>query len=219
MSRKYKEVFGITPPEYMAKHSRINKPKDQIAFEMKQKQETARKRKFVEEVLFPLLQEHTKSVREAKMFCKVIQNDILTTFNEGMRAPLSTLKIEQKFEKDNREGATAVRALVKAFKDTPINETLELLDGMPNAIDAALTYEDRDRLMKDLAFHDGIITATNENFDKLLKETPECNDFRQLADGTWVAYSKKVVHGGITIHTQGETIYEALKNLHEALKL
>lgn len=198
------------------KEPRVNKSEEQIAFEMKQKAETARKRKFVSDVLFPFLKNHTKTTREAQMLCKVAQNDILTSFNGGMNAPISSLKLGDKFKDETDEGAKVYVLLAKLFEDVPINETLELLDGMPQAIDAALTFENRERNIGDLTFNNGTILA--QGFHELLAKTPECNDFRQLADGVWVAYSTRVKPGESSVYTgRGKTIQEALAELNKNL--
>lgn len=202
----------------MSKEKRENKSKDQIAFEMKQKQEVERKRTFITEVLFPLLKEHTKTVREAKMFCKVVINDIQSTFNQGMKAPLSSLKLEEKFEKETDSGADAYRAVADAFADVSIAESLELLDGMPNAIDASINQENTNRPISDFDFKDGsfLPAPRKDPFFELLADTPLCNDFRQLADGSWVAYSTKM-DGDQAIRASGPNMAEALINLKAKL--
>lgn len=200
---------------------KTNRPKEQIAHDMKQAQETKRKRSFVADVLWPLLKEKTKTVNQAKMFCKVIQNDVLATFNGGMNAPLSSLKLEQKFANETDEGAEAYRAFLEAFKDVPINETMELLDGMPNAIDAALQYEDRSRSLDELEFKDGTILAQKRpTFQELLVKTPDCIDFRMLiGNGKWWAYSKALDGGkGNSFRAEGDTIYDALFNLNKLIE-
>lgn len=177
-----------------------------------------RKRKFVGDVLWPFLKENTITVREAKMFCRVVINDVQSTFNEGMKAPLSTLKLEEKFDKEDSKGTIVYRKFIELFKDVPINETLELVDGLPNAIDAGLQFEDRDRALTELEYADGVLTAKKGNaVDGLLKETPICNDFRMLGDGTWVAYSMKYDDAEHVIRANGATLSEALINLRAKL--
>lgn len=186
---------------------------------MKQRQQVERKRAFVNDVLWPLLVSQCKTVREAKMFCKVAINDIQSTFNKGMTEPLSTLKLDEKFKDETGQGAEAYRAFAAAFKDTAINETLELLDGMPNAIDAGLQYEDRDRELSGLDFKDGtILPKTSKSFERLLAETALCNDFRQLGDGTWISYSVKIIPDTNSVYTgRGPTIRHALEDLNKTL--
>lgn len=141
---------------------RENKSKDQLAWELKQKAEAQRKRTFVGEHFYPMLLAHLKTVTQAKNFCKVVQNDIHSTFNQGMSKPLKDLNMNERFKdmKEN-EATKAYTAVLEIFKDMPVNEVLELLDGMPNAIDAALTAKDRDRALTDLEWNDGSLTVKN----------------------------------------------------------
>lgn len=143
----------------MAKPKRENKNKDQIAWEMKQKAEAQRKRKFIAEYFFPMLLRRTKSITQAKNFCKVFQNDVLATFNQGMIKPMGELNMKDRFEGVENEAAEAYRDAIETFKDLPIGEVLELFDGMPGAIDAALTANDRERPLTDLEWNDGNLTV------------------------------------------------------------
>lgn len=56
-------------------------------------------------------------------------------------------------------------------------------------------------------------------FEALLEDTPECNDFRMLNDGsrTWFAYSTRLDKEGQAIRASGKSIHEALRNLRENL--
>lgn len=56
------------------------------------------------------------------------------------------------------------------------------------------------------------------SFEQLLLEVPECNDFRRLANGDWVAYSTAMDEQGRAIRAVGLTIREALEILKEELK-
>lgn len=138
------------------KQPRENKSKDQIAWEMKQKAEATRKRTFIGEKFYPMLLLHLTNVTQARNFCKVVQNDILQTFNQGMLKPVKDLEMTKRFEGvEENEATKAYAAVLEIFADSPINEALELLDGMPGAIDAALAANDRDRSLADLEWKDG----------------------------------------------------------------
>lgn len=138
-----------------------NKSKEQIAYEMHQRQEALRKRKFVGEVFFPLLLAQDKSIQHTKNFCKILENDIMATFNEGMKQPLSTLGLEKKFEGQEDEAVVTYRGVLEAFKELPIGEALELISGLPGAIDAALAVKDRERPLSDFAWGDGNLEIKN----------------------------------------------------------
>lgn len=144
----------------MTKIARENKSKDQIAWEMKQKAEAQRKRAFIGEKFFPMLLAHMSNVTQAKNFCKVVQNDILSTFNQGMVKPVGELKMADRFKdmKEN-EASRAYSAVLEIFKDAPIGEALELLDGMPGAIEAALTSKTQNIPLTDFEWNDGSLTV------------------------------------------------------------
>lgn len=145
------------------KPPRINKTKEQLEWELKQKAEAQRKRAFIGEKFYPMLLEHLKNVTQAKNFCKVVQNDILSTFNQGMTKPLKELEMSNRFEgMESNEATRAYAAVLNLFHDSPINEVLELLDGMPNAIDAALNLESRDRPLTDLEWNDGSLVIKKQ---------------------------------------------------------
>jgi xanthine dehydrogenase molybdopterin-binding subunit B len=55
-------------------------------------------------------------------------------------------------------------------------------------------------------------------FEELLFDTPECNDFRRLADGSWVAYSTRADENGQAIRHAAPTIREALEGIQAKLK-
>jgi hypothetical protein len=140
------------------KQPKQNKTKEQLVWEIKQKAEAQRKRAFIAEHLYPMLLKHMKNVTQAKNFCKVVQNDILSTFNQGMTGTVKGLDMSKRLDGINNEAADAYRAALEIFADSPINEALELLDGMPNAIDAALNQESKDRPLADLEWGDGMLT-------------------------------------------------------------
>lgn len=57
-----------------------------------------------------------------------------------------------------------------------------------------------------------------KKFEEVLFDTPLCNDFRRLADGSWVAYSTKADEDGTAIRHNAPSIREALEGLQEKLK-
>jgi uncharacterized protein (DUF2267 family) len=60
---------------------------------------------------------------------------------------------------EDNEASQAYKAVLEAFKDLPIAEALELLDGMPNAIEAALQMETKDKPLSDLEWGDGSLSV------------------------------------------------------------
>lgn len=196
------------------KPKRQNKKKEQIAWEIKQKSEATRKRAFVTDTFFPLLQKYTHSIHQAKQVCKILQNDIMSTFNQGMKEPVSSLKLTEKVEGLNDEGSESYRALIDAFKDMTISEAMELIGGMPDAITGGMGVEERDRPLSELEFVDGTMRIKAKSTLQQQCAEAYCNEFRQLAEGAWVAYSKKLNEAGDAYYrAQGATIEEAVSNL------
>jgi hypothetical protein len=197
------------------KKPRKPKKKDQIAWEMKQKQDATRKRAFVGEVFFPLLKKHTKSIHQAKQVCKIFQNDIMSTFNQGMKNPVATLDLAKKMEDDTSDGANAYRELAEAFKDLTIAEAAEIIGGMPEAIDGGLSMETWGRSLDDIDYVEGMMKLKQKPILEDVCKDASCNDLRQLGDGTWMAYSTKVDAEGIAFRANGATPLEAVLALKE----
>lgn len=197
------------------KKPRKNKGKQEVAWEMKQKQDAARKRGFVGEVFFPVLQKHTKSIHQAKTVCKILQNDIMSTFNMGMKNNVSTLELAKKMEENTTEAGDAYRELVGIFNDLPITEALEIIGGMPEAIEGGLSVEEFGRSLADMEFVDGTmkIKPTDALGDALI--AAECDDMRQMGDGKWMAYSKKSGPDQVGYRAQGDTPLQAVLALKE----
>lgn len=63
----------------------------------------------------------------------------------------------------------------------------------------------------------GFELVPEASFTQLLKDTPECNDFRQLANGDWVAYSTVLEESGDMIRAIDTTIWHALTALRKKL--
>lgn len=56
-----------------------------------------------------------------------------------------------------------------------------------------------------------------KRFEELLFEVPECNDFRRLSSGDWVAYSTRVDAQGKAIRCIAPSIRAALEALQNVL--
>lgn len=57
----------------------------------------------------------------------------------------------------------------------------------------------------------------SKTFEELLADTPKCNEFRRLADGTWVAYTDGLTAEGNAIRCIAPTIREALEGLRQII--
>lgn len=192
--------------------------KEQLAYQMKQRQAAERKRAFITQHFFPFLQPMT--IHQAKTVCKVFQNDIMATFNEGMKNPVSTLTLEKKFDGEEGESAVTYRRLVAMFAEMSIADAAEIIGGMPQALEGALSVEDHTRNMTEVEWlADGTMRIRkpeegNAKAIKRLCEKAQCNDLRQLSNGTWVAYSKKLNTENLeSLRAGGVTIEDALLKL------
>ncbi len=66
------------------KQKRVNKPKEQLAAEMKVAQETMRLRNISKDKFYPFLKKHTTSIEDAKRFLQIIDTAVKSTYNEDL---------------------------------------------------------------------------------------------------------------------------------------
>ena len=193
--------------------ARVNKTKDQIAHEMKATAAAAKKRKFVTEKFFPVLQDCT--IHQAKQLCKLIQNDIMSTFNQGMSNLVSTLNISEKFAKDEDLASKKYKEVAGIFDDMSIADALEIIGGMPQAIEGSMLVEDKSRHMTEIEWNEnGSMMIKKPETLAVLCEKSHCADLRRLQmTGDWVAYSNKLGSDDSALTARGADPYEAVSNL------
>ena len=119
------------------KTPKINKSKEQLAHEMRLRDETLRQKKVVTEILYPVLHEHSTSIAHAQQSCQVMKVVILQAMQKPFRDKnISELHLDEELtkEKDVKDKAM-FEAFANGFKDVKIADVLKVLDGMGGAID------------------------------------------------------------------------------------
>ncbi len=116
---------------------RENKSKEQLAYEMKVREEAERQKRIVKEVLYPALKKHATSIQHAQRTCEIFKTVIM----QAMQLPFKdkqmnylNLKEELTKEKDVQDKELYAK-LIDGFDDVAITDTLKLLEGMGGAID------------------------------------------------------------------------------------
>lgn len=124
----------------MKKEKRINKTKDQLLEEQKQREETLRLRKIVKEQIYPLLLEKSKSIDDAKVFSSTVSISIKQAFNNTMRKILvEELKLKGMLSESEEKGR--YEQMFDILNTETIFNALKMIDEMPNAIDGFIREE------------------------------------------------------------------------------
>lgn len=124
----------------MKKEKRINKTKEQLLEEQKQREETLRLRKIVKEKIYPLLLEKSKSIDDAKIFSSTVSISIKQAFNNTMRKMLvEELKLKSMLSES--EEKERYEKMFDILNTETIFNALKMIDEMPNAIDGFIREE------------------------------------------------------------------------------
>lgn len=128
------------------------KTKEQIAREMSNKQEVARKRKVIVEQLYPALIKATVSVDEAKMLISSMTSLIM----EGVLETMKQRKFVEMYDSmvtrlcPDGERETEIRELLDTVKSENLFVARELIEGMNRAIEQMTMDEMRNRTLDTL---------------------------------------------------------------------
>ena len=119
------------------KTPKINKSKEQLAHEIKLRDETIRQRKIVTDILYPVLHEHATSIAHAQQSCQVMKVVILQAMQKPFRdKAVDELHLDEELSKEKDvKDHDMFEAFAKGFKDVKIADVLKVLDGMGGAID------------------------------------------------------------------------------------
>ena len=100
-----------------------------------------RKRLLVKNKLYPFLEMSSENVEDAKTFTQSVTIAIRQAFNNKMRkSTLGSLKLEGMLDKKSPD-YKRYKFVLDLFKDETIFDSLELIDGMTNAIQAFIQKE------------------------------------------------------------------------------
>lgn len=124
----------------MKKEKRVNKTKEQLLEEQKQREETLRLRSIVKEQIYPLLLEKSKSIDDAKIFSSTVSISIKQAFNNTMRKMLvEELKLKGMLSES--EEKERYEKMFDILNTETIFNALKMIDEMPNAIDGFIREE------------------------------------------------------------------------------
>lgn len=128
------------------KKKRISKSKEQVALDLKNRQEVNRFRLKVKEELYPLLLEKSESIADAKMMLQItkmtIQQSLMAKQKELKVSDLEFPKVESKYER--------FEALMNILKEESVDIAMELCQGMSDAIDSFVKEEHTKRKLSEL---------------------------------------------------------------------
>lgn len=139
---------------------RVNKTKEEIAHQMKNQQEIARKRKIIVEGFFPALVEATVSVDEAKMLIQamstLLMESVLKTMKERKFSEIEVELLERLCPNDERK--EEVKKLLSTITGENLFVSREIIEGMTRAIDTMILNDMKGRKLDTL----------NADWDKFL---------------------------------------------------
>lgn len=111
--------------------------------------EVDRKRSRVKTELYPFLLEKSKSVEDAKVFCKVIALAIHQSFNNRMKdIKLSELKLDE-MVKSNPD-FEKYKEVLNMFGGENLPACIEIFEGMSDVIDSFIREENTKRPLSEL---------------------------------------------------------------------
>ena len=115
---------------------RKGKTKQQLAFELKQKQEYERNRKLAREVIWPVVAKHATDAKHAEQTLQIFK----TVITQMMQMPykemtLGGLKMDEQLTKEEKAPDREFHMeLIEALKDIPIVDVMKLIEGMAGSI-------------------------------------------------------------------------------------
>lgn len=115
---------------------RQQRSKEQIAFEMKQKQEYERSRTIARDNIWPVLEKYATDAKHAEQTLQVFK----TVINQMMQMPyvemtVGGLKMDEQLTKEDKAPDKELHAgLIEALKDVKIVDAMKLLEGMAGSI-------------------------------------------------------------------------------------
>lgn len=122
------------------KQKRINKSKEQLLEEAKQKEEVLKLRKIVKEEIYPLLLEKSKSIDDAKVFCNTVSVAIKQSFNNRMRE-LKVAELGLKGMLAQSQEKERYEKMFDILNSHTIMNALKMIDDLPTAIDGFIREE------------------------------------------------------------------------------
>lgn len=138
------------------KTKQSHKSKEQVAHEMRLKQEADKGKAIVRDVLFPILWEHATTISNAERLAEIFKVIIM----QAMQAPFKDKNIGDldfkpmlNEEKDDKSRQIFV-AFTGGFKDIKITDAVKILQEFEGGINAYFSAESHKREFKTLTLED-----------------------------------------------------------------
>ena len=113
-------------------------------------QEVKRQRKYVRDVIYPLLAKHAKSVEDAKMFCLVLSNSIRAGMEaRNKKLTLGDIELVKELNKEGPDYERFKDALDMMSSENAV-ELAALIDGAHNLIEGRQKEQDSKKPFSDL---------------------------------------------------------------------
>ena len=132
------------------KPKKIVKSKEQLLQDLKQRAEVRRMRLIVRNDIYPFLLKNSANIEDAKMMCGVLTQGWRQAFQARMlEVTVAELDLVKKMDTKNSD-YKKFSALNDMLKDEKLVVALNMLEGMPQAIDVYLRKENQTRTLKSL---------------------------------------------------------------------
>lgn len=125
--------------------------KEQLAQQLKQKQEVIYHRKLAKEVLFPALAK-SENLIDAQQACEILQSVIQAAMMKPYsEATIDILNLGDELAKDTGHKSYPIfAALIEGLKGVKIQDAMKVLQGMGGAIDGYVRLQARNKKFADL---------------------------------------------------------------------
>lgn len=126
------------------------KTKEQKEQEKKAEENTTRLRTIVKEKIFPLLEEKSKNIEDAKMMCAVLSAGIQQAHaNLSTTMRVSEFHLENMLSKESTEEFERFKALLDLVQDETLADAKRLIGDMPTFIDGCIRKESMERKLSE----------------------------------------------------------------------
>lgn len=130
--------------------------KEQIAQQMKMKEEAAKGKKIVTHVLYPILHEHATTIANSKRLTEIFKVIIMQAMQIPFRdKAVGDLDFSPMLEEEKDQASRIIfQSFVDGFKDVKITDAVKILQEYEGGVDAYLQQELSTREFKSLTLED-----------------------------------------------------------------
>lgn len=132
------------------------KSKEQIAHELRQRQEAEKGKKIVRETLYPILHEHATTIANAEHMTEVFKVIIMQAMQRPFKDKLiGDLDFKEDLDNEKDDKSRVIfEAFVNGFKDIAISDAVKILQEFEGGINAYFQNESRTRKFDTLGLKD-----------------------------------------------------------------